>query len=206
MIIYVMRHGETVANRDRRLQGWLDSPLTDAGIELAARAGRGMRDRGIVFDAVYTSPLTRAKQTCAEVMRYCAGPGVVPVEDYRIKETFGGIWEGVPYPTVDPSSPLPLDKFLAYMNNAWDVGEFPGGDSVAAGCERAQDFLRDIVTRDHSSVLVSCHGFCMRAMLNRLFPDPSDFWQGGMPANCSVSVVEANDGRIRIIEKSAIYY
>jgi len=206
MKIYLLRHGETFANRDHLLQGWLDSPLTEAGIELAAKTGRGMQARGITFDAVYTSPLTRAKQTCAEVMRYCAGPGVVPVEDYRIKEGFAGIYEGAPYPTDDPSSPMPLDRFLAYMNNAWDIGEFPGGDSVRAACERTQDFLRDIATGNHESVLVSCHGFCMRAMLNFLYPDPSDFWQGRMPPNCSVSTVETDGSRFELTGHDIIYY
>ena len=45
-----------------------------------------------------------------------------------------------------------------------------------------------------------------RAVMNFLYDDPSDFWQGKIPYNCSVSILEAEGGKIRLLEKDKIYY
>ena len=42
MLLYVIRHGETDANKEGRFQGWSDNPLNEKGIELAAVTGRAM--------------------------------------------------------------------------------------------------------------------------------------------------------------------
>lgn len=51
--VYLVRHGKTMFNTSRRVQGWSDTPLTNEGIEVAEFLGRGLRE--IPFDAVYTS-------------------------------------------------------------------------------------------------------------------------------------------------------
>jgi broad specificity phosphatase PhoE len=59
MKIYVIRHGETGANKEGRLQGWLDEPLNDLGIKLAVETGEALK--GIKFAAAFSSPLIRAR-------------------------------------------------------------------------------------------------------------------------------------------------
>lgn len=60
MDIYLIRHGETEYNRQKRLQGVGDIPLNARGIELAEKTAEGLRE--ISFDKIYTSPLIRAKK------------------------------------------------------------------------------------------------------------------------------------------------
>jgi probable phosphoglycerate mutase len=60
-MIYLVRHGETDWNRERRIQGSTDIPLNDTGRAQAARAGRLLARRS--WDGVYTSPLSRAFET-----------------------------------------------------------------------------------------------------------------------------------------------
>ena len=55
MLIYMVRHGESALNVQGIMQGWLDEPLNQAGRDLAALTGQGMR--GIHFDACISSPL-----------------------------------------------------------------------------------------------------------------------------------------------------
>lgn len=62
-VIYLIRHGETVFNRDGRVQGHTESDLSELGREQARRVGD--RIRGVDFDAVFTSPLRRAEETCS---------------------------------------------------------------------------------------------------------------------------------------------
>ena len=52
---YIVRHGQTLLNSLDRAQGWADSPLTEAGKQMAADIGQ--RLKGIDFDAAYASPL-----------------------------------------------------------------------------------------------------------------------------------------------------
>lgn len=66
MDIYLIRHGETDWNKEKKLQGVTDIPLNAYGIELAEKTAEGLKD--VPFDRIYTSPLIRAKKT-AEIIR-----------------------------------------------------------------------------------------------------------------------------------------
>ncbi|MBC1903774.1 histidine phosphatase family protein [Listeria innocua] len=65
--VYLVRHGKTMFNTSRRVQGWSDTPLTNEGIEVAEFLGRGLR--GIPFDSVYTSDRGRTIETAGIVLR-----------------------------------------------------------------------------------------------------------------------------------------
>jgi len=67
--LYLVRHGQTIFNLKRIIQGWSDSPLTQLGCDQAARAGMFLRARGIEPDHAYTSTLHRTEQTIANLCR-----------------------------------------------------------------------------------------------------------------------------------------
>lgn len=61
--IVLLRHGESVWNKENRFTGWTDVDLTEKGIAEASRAGELLRERGFHFDKAYTSYLKRAVKT-----------------------------------------------------------------------------------------------------------------------------------------------
>ena len=61
MKIYFVRHGETIWNKEKKIQGQSDIPLNEYGRELAYVTANALQD--IPFDIVYSSPLIRAKET-----------------------------------------------------------------------------------------------------------------------------------------------
>ena len=63
---YIVRHGQTLLNSLDRAQGWSDSPLTDAGKQIAVELGHKLK--GIDFNAAYTSDMLRAVQTAELVL------------------------------------------------------------------------------------------------------------------------------------------
>ena len=65
--IYIARHGQNEDNVRGILNGHRDLPLTDLGRQQARRLARHIKDRELVFDAVYASPLGRAFETAAIV-------------------------------------------------------------------------------------------------------------------------------------------
>lgn len=66
MEIYIVRHGETVWNKKKLLQGRTDIELSDKGRELARITGENLRDTH--FDMVFSSPLKRAYETASLIV------------------------------------------------------------------------------------------------------------------------------------------
>lgn len=90
--LYLLRHGQSTWNREERVQGRRDVPLTDLGREQAAAQGRILAGLALPPDTVaLTSPLIRARDT-AKIA--CAMVGLVPRPDARLVEMGFGAWEG----------------------------------------------------------------------------------------------------------------
>ena len=202
MRIYVIRHGETQGNKDHIMQGVIDIPLNDFGVMLAQITGDNMKD--IKFDACYSSSLDRAYKTAKTILDRSGNSNVDIQIDDRIKEIDLGDFEGKCF---SPSNlEVPLIKILLFKKNPFISGRFKNGESVYDVCKRTQQFLNELKTKNYENVLVSTHGCAMRAMLNRLYPNRFNFWQGMIPYNCAVNIVEVNDGKLKLIEKDKVYY
>lgn len=201
MKIYVIRHGETDANKNGILQGVLNWPLNEYGVELATYTGQNMK--GIKFDACFSSPLDRARDTAKIVLKESNNNIDIQYDD-RIKELNMGIYEGK---KVRPGElEVPIIKILLFKFNAFLCGRFKGGETARECCKRTQEFLIELSKKDYKNVLVSTHGAAMRAMLNMLYKNKFDFWQGRVPYNCAVNIIEVKDGKMELIEKDKVYY
>lgn len=197
MKIYIVRHGETVANAAGRMQGIEDGPLNENGIKLAEITGRNLT--GIRFDAAYSSPLARAVQT-AELILKNSGNNCRIIYDDRLKEFDMGDYEGHNFKKEN------LPGVKEFLVNPITVGAFPNGEDIHHVMQRTQECLKEIADKNPENVLVSSHGCAVRAMLNFLYDDPSDFWQGHVPYNCCINIVEVKDGKLRLTEKDKILY
>lgn len=197
MLIYMVRHGETALNVQGIMQGWLDEPLNKAGRDLAAITGQGMR--GIHFDACISSPLKRAKETVEIILRE-SGNDIEVTTDDRIKEINFGDFERKPMSEMGEAGRL-------FATNPFLHKGFPNGEQIQDVIRRTQDFLKELIARDDGKTyLLGVHGCAVRAMLNFLYDDPSDYWHGHVPYNCAVNIVEAEGGVARLIADDKIYY
>ena len=195
MLIYIIRHGETDLNAAGVLQGWYDQPLNDSGRFLAAETGKKLK--GVRFDGCFSSPLKRAAET-AEILLRESGNEIPVIYDDRLKEMSFGVKEG---------SRLSPEEAAVFRADPRRLERFAGGETAVEVCRRTQDFLLELAERDDGGrYLVSTHGTALRCMLNMLYDDPSDFWQGHVPYNCAVNIVEAEKGRMRLAEADRIYY
>ena len=89
MKLFIIRHGETFWNKERRLQGQMGTDLDEKGIHLAEVTAEAMKE--VPLDLCITSPLLRARHT-AEIMT--RGRDIPMIEDRRIEEIAFGEWEG----------------------------------------------------------------------------------------------------------------
>lgn len=89
--LYLMRHGETLFNVQKRTQGWCDSPLTEKGIADAKSAHEFMKHFSVKFDAFYSSTSERASDTLEIIF-----PNVNYKRLKGLKEMNFGAFEGQP--------------------------------------------------------------------------------------------------------------
>ena len=202
MNIYVLRHGETDANKNHVLQGCSNWPLNDYGIKLAEITGTNMK--GIKFDACFSSPLDRAKQTAKIVLKNSGNEDVEIQFDDRIKELNMGVYEGKKFSPDELE--VPIVKILLFKYNAFLSGRWKGGENARDLCKRTQEFLKELSTKNYKNVLVSTHGCATRAMLNMFYKNRFNFWQGKVPYNCAVNIIEVKDGKMELVEKDKLYY
>lgn len=199
MVIYIIRHGETQANKDGLLQGWLDTDLNENGVDLAVQTGQALKH--VKFDVVYTSPLIRAVHTAQLLIENNENPAPIIV-DQRIKEVNMGGWQGMPIKSEEISQ----EECALFFKDPWKFKGFPDGENLTQLCERTQNFLREVAKKDHNTVLVSTHGAALRAMLNCLYEDKEDFWHGHPAYNCAVNIVSVEDGVMKLVADDEIYY
>lgn len=202
MTIYTIRHGETEANSEGRFQGRIDGKLNENGILLAKETAEGIRKAGIHFDECFSSPLSRAADT-AKIILEESGNASTPVYfDDRLMEIDVGEW--------DMSAIREMDRNFLYMflTNPFLLSseQMKGGETMGEVCARTQGFLKELIARnDDKNYLISTHGCAVRAMCCFLHKD-GDFWQGHLPYNCSVNIIEVNDGKAELKELDKVFY
>jgi len=128
VLIYVVRHGQTDWNAERRLQGQKDIPLNPIGREQARQNGINLAEilqvEGIAFDFV-ASPLTRTRQTM-EILRTAMGvdPKAYRTDERLVEVSFGD-WEGF---TLKELKATQRDRVSERNLNKWDF--IPPGDDA----------------------------------------------------------------------------
>ena len=202
MLLYILRHGETVWNAERRVQGLLGSDLSEKGVTLAQTTRAGLLD--VPFDLCITSPLLRARHTAELVL---AGRDVPIIEDERIREISFGAWEGMIL--AGPRAEVPMDRWMRFIEDPFAFEPPEGAETIRDVIARTGDFLTELTadgTRRDQTILLSTHGCAARALLNAVYEDKADFWHGKVPPNCSVSIVRADSGKLELLEEDHLFY
>lgn len=182
----IVRHGETDWNAGKRIQGQIDVPLSALGHAQARATGNALRDEG--FAAIYSSDLTRARQT-AEATAHLAR---IPLQvDPGFRERHYGIFQGLDHAECQTRHPA------AYAAHKARDPRFTleGGESLLTFAGRlAQAF--DAVVRRHAgeSVAIFTHGGVLdiiyRQAASMSLIAPRDF---GIP-NCGINWIEIEAG------------
>ena len=188
MELYVIRHGQTSWNVERRLQGQTDTLLDEEGIRLARLTGYAMRF--IHFDRCISSPLKRALDTAG----YVIGSRKIPLEtDSRLKEISFGVWEGLS--ARNRQFPSPGAGFADFFGDPAHYEAPENGEDFYQLSERMKDFLNSLDGKRNETVLVSTHGTAMRALLGIVgCHEIKDFWYRKVPENCAVAHLISENG------------
>jgi len=93
--VVLLRHGESIWNKENLFTGWTDVDLSEKGREEAVEAGRVLKESGYVFDVAYTSLLKRAVRTLWVVMDEMDLMWIPVYRDWRLNERHYGALQGL---------------------------------------------------------------------------------------------------------------
>lgn len=154
--LYLLRHGETAWNTERRMQGSRNSDLTERGRIQAQAMGRTLqaelaREPGPTI--FMRSPLGRARETSEIVGRELGLASSVWREDTRLAELSYGAWEGFSWKEIEVTHPTALADWRADPHGYCP----PGGETHDVLRQRSLAVLADIAATNTRTVVVS-HG------------------------------------------------
>lgn len=151
VILWLVRHGQSTANAERLLSGWVNPSLTTLGVDQACALRPFLENE--TFDGVYASDLIRTVQTA----RLAYGePQIEPA----IREMSYGDYDGKSIDDVDP-------KFIEALYAFKDV-QAPNGESIPQTKERVTGFIN---TLKPGRYLIFCHGGVIRTISRHLGED-----------------------------------
>lgn len=202
MKLYLVRHGETDWNKERRIQGQADIPLNEFGRSLAKKTAAGLKD--IPFAVCFSSPLDRALETAKLIL---SGREVPIIADKRIEEMAFGEWEGKCCSKKGWELP---ERFQAFFDDPVHYEPAEGGESFREVRDRTGEFLSWLGLQEQykgENILITTHGAALAGMLNYMKGEPlSEYWGQGVHKNCAVTEVLMTDGGFRILSENQVYY
>lgn len=157
-VIYLTRHGQTLWNIEKRLQGRGNSPLTEEGIERA----KELRDRikDIHIDIIYSSPIERALTT-ANIIK--GDKSIEVITDDGLMEMCFGDYEGKITDEVMKENPN-WDISLIMKGNTELTA--PNGENLAEVRDRVARSMNKIIEKNRGkTILIVAHGITLKAIM-----------------------------------------
>ena len=180
--LWLVRHGQTDWNLEKRYQGHTDFPLNATGLKQAELAAQMLGGRR--YAALYSSDLQRARIT-AEIIG--AQIGLEVIVDQRLREVNLGAWEGMLVGDIQARYP---DEWEARQRDRLHVRP-PGGESVLDVATRIWPAVDDLAARHPGDdIIVVSHGLALATVLCRVQHAPLASARDLIPENAQPLCVE----------------
>lgn len=190
--VVLLRHGESVWNKENRFTGWTDVDLSEVGVQEAVLAGKTLKENGFCFEKAYTSYLKRAVKTLNQVLDVMDLDWIPVEKSWRLNEKHYGMLQGLnkaetaakygdeqvliwrrsydiapaPLPQDDPRSPR---KDIRY--NELKDSEVPYTESLKDTVDRIVPYWQNVISKslkDHNQIIVAAHGNSLRGIIKYL--------------------------------------
>lgn len=156
MNLFFVRHGETDANKNGIIQGWLDTTLNETGKQQAAEVAQSFSHP---IDAIYSSDLKRTIET-AQAFRDLH-PDVPYFQDARIRECDFG----------DATGTLREENDWEEFWSSTDHSTIPHAETLSDFTARVKAFIDDLRTTPYTSVVIVTHGGVLNRVEALFYPD-----------------------------------
>ena len=183
--LLIIRHGQSVWNREGIIQGQRDIELSLLGLQQAEAMANRLRDARL--DAIYSSPLLRARQTAAAL----AGSHHLPIHlDADLVEIHHGAWEGLTETDVERQ----FGDLLHLWRTRPATVQMPGGEHFQQVKARSiAAVARIAAAHPRQSVAVVTHDVVVRAVIAHVLGLPDDHITRFNVSNTGISRVEFGD-------------
>lgn len=203
MKVYLIRHGETDLNKQKRLQGKMDIELNEYGRKLARMTAEGLKS--VEFHLAFTSPLKRAKETAQIII----GDRKIPlIEEPRIAEIGFGIYEGHCY--EGENRDIKDDGFINFFQHPEKYCPPQNGETFEEIIRRTGEFWNELMGNqeyDNKTILIATHGCALKAILANANDIPvADIWGKSLNKNCGVTILDVQSGQVNMEEDGKIFY
>jgi broad specificity phosphatase PhoE len=167
--LFLVRHGRTGWNKEQVFRGHKDVPLDEVGREEVLLVGQRLKGEGI--KAIFSSPLSRARETAEAIARFHQVE--VQVVEGLIDLHFGE-WEGMSLKEVQKQYP---DLYGRWQKTPHEV-IFPGGEGLNAVSSRAMKAVEEIIKRHpQEAIALVSHRVVLKVLVCALLGlDNSHFW------------------------------
>lgn len=180
--VYLVRHGETLWNAARRIQGQSDSALTEKGEQQAHQVGERVKHFGITH--VISSDLGRTKRTAEIIADACGCPVKL---DPRLRELNMGVLEQRPLDELTAEE----ESWRKTLVDGTKNGRIPGGESMTELAERMHQALNACLDLPEGSrPLIVSHGMALGVLVSTLLGLPAHAERRLRLRNCSLSRVD----------------
>ena len=190
--LVLLRHGESLWNKENRFTGWTDVELTPKGVQEAIEAGRTLRNEGYRFDAAYTSVLKRAIKTLWLVLEEMELMWIPVYRSWRLNERHYGALQGLDkaetvakhgmdqvhiwrrsYDVRPPALTVDDERYPARDPRYADLlpGQLPFTECLKDTVDRFLPYWREVIepaVRKGTLVLIVAHGNSLRALVKHL--------------------------------------
>lgn len=182
----LLRHGESVWNKENRFTGWADVPLSENGFTEARRAAAWMRGAGLTFDVAFTSRLRRAIQTLWLVLDEMDLMWLPQHNDWRLNERHYGALQGLNKAETAArygdeqvrqwrrsyvTAPPPAAAAESVADARYAGVSPPAGESLKDVMPRVRAVFAEHIApllKERRHVLVVAHGNSLRALVKDL--------------------------------------
>ena len=202
MEIYIVRHGQTMWNKEKRLQGSVDIELNENGKELAIITGKNLADTHI--DIIFSSPLKRAHETAKLIKN---NRDIEIIVDDRLRELNFGSMEGESYEKLYEEKTHGFKYFFTEPHLYYPPED---GETLEHLVERASEFMKDVIeplAQKYNRVMIVAHGAMNKALMTHVKKHSLEhFWSGGLQKNCNVIILDYTNGHYTIIDETKTFY
>ncbi|OFK78977.1 hypothetical protein HMPREF2800_06100 [Anaerosphaera sp. HMSC064C01] len=197
MKIYFTRHGLTEYNKERRIQGLLDSPLTLEGKEKAKELGARLKDEGI--EIIYSSDQKRAMDS-AKIINEALKLDIIP--DRKLREVSMLSHEGMTWAESVATDPDREDLIMQRPDLFNEGGIYPYRDAL----EDAIAFIFELIKTNYEKVLVMTHGSKLRVITTVLEGlDLKDTNKVELIKGLSLKIYDYNEGKFKLLHDDEDY-
>lgn len=186
MKLIIVRHGETIENKEGIIMGHLHGKLSDLGIEQAKKVAQRLKDEDI--DYIFSSDLDRATNTAREVAKFHS---VSPKFVKELRERYLGNLQGKKNMEIDWEKEPPNSK---------TAEEFEL-ETLEELFNRAKGFLEEIYKRyEGKTILLVGHDGINRALISNILKKSADYITDiDSQSNTAVSIIELKDNQDPIL-------